>query len=170
MPDLQRKVTKNKYQPIVSDWTRFRLAFDWGAEQAATPVLGAMDELPADMPRDPPRDLGEARASMERVLKLHPTLGFMGYGTEGHELLLSDELLVMFARSRDWLRARRPPPGKRGSRRSSYYLKHVAGNEIQYTYSGPFIAAAIEIGMRVSRVGRTQNAAISVHPRFDIIR
>ena|ERR1700722_2898679 len=101
-----------------------------------------MDEALSKLP-EPPRDLEEARVAMRAVLKANPTLGFMGYGTEGHELLLSDELLVMFARSREWLRLRRPPPGKRGQRVSSYWLKHVAGNDISYTYSDPFIAAAL---------------------------
>jgi hypothetical protein len=100
-------------QPRRDSWAG--LATKWFPPQAkAPPLLLAMDELPSEPFPEPPRDLGEAHASMTHVIRMHPDLGFMGFGTGGHELLLSPELLGMFQRSRAWLSLRRKRPGERG--------------------------------------------------------
>ena len=57
MPVFTNSVLKTENQSVISDWTRFRLAFDWGAERlAATPVFLAFDEKPKfQFPRIPQR-------------------------------------------------------------------------------------------------------------------
>ena len=65
----------------------------------------------------------------------------------------------MFERSREWFRTYCRPSNKRRGL-SSYWLKHVAGHDIGYVTSGPFVAAAIAEGYRVRRIGRTPNAEL----------
>ena len=79
--------------------------------------------------------LGPARVAMIRVLKSQPDLGLKGFGSGEREALLEPDALGMFERSRGWFRQFRKI--KRVSPKgSSYGLKHVAGHEIGYVFSG----------------------------------
>jgi hypothetical protein len=133
-------------QPRRDSWAWF--ATKWFPPQAkAPPLLLAMDELPSEPFPEPPRDLGEAHASMTHVIRMHPDLGFMGFGTGGHELLLSRSCSACSrGRARGFLSGA-SAQGK-GAAPPSYWLKHLAGHDIGYTYCGPFLAGAVAEGLR----------------------
>jgi hypothetical protein len=144
MPHLICKSFKQeKPAPSVSNpWQK--LADSFGRPAKAPFPLMALDEALSELP-EPPRDLDEARAAMTQVLRLCPDLGLGGFGggPDYREAMFERETLIMFQKSRELLRERRKRPGERGIAEGSYHLKHVAGNQIGYVRSGPFIAAAL---------------------------
>ena len=129
-------------------------------------VTMAMDERPADLPPEQP-DLGSAREAMKQVLRQHHDLGLMGFNrsdvSNNAASMLTFEALGMFSRSREWLRERQKRPREKGRTCYSYWLMHVAGNQIGYTFSGPFIAGAIAEGLPIRREGgRSPNCSITI--------
>jgi hypothetical protein len=78
MPAFKRKALEQEKlaHSVLDPWQQLAESFR-RPPKGPFPLM-ALDERPADLPREEP-DFGEARAAMLRVLRNHPDLAYMGF-------------------------------------------------------------------------------------------
>jgi hypothetical protein len=115
-------------------------------------------------------DATEAAASVQAAIDLFPDLTDFGFGvfdayrltpTQRQEQfrksradMFARRSLEDFVRAKRWLSAQTKTKNINSGAGSSYYLKHVAEEDIGYTTNGIFIAAAAAAGFTVERCRR----------------
>ena len=118
-------------------------------------------------------EAAEATAAIKRAVDLFPDLTDFGFGIfDAYRLtpaarqerfrksradMFAPRSLEDFTRAKHWLMAQPKTKNPNSGAGSSYWLKHVAEEDIGYTTNGIFIAAAVAAGFIVERCRRSDD-------------
>ena len=116
------------------------------------------------------KEAAEAAASIQAAVERFPDLTDFGLGIfdpyrltpaqrqeqfrKSRADMFARRSLEDFARAKRWLSAQQKTKNVNSSAGSSYWLKHIAEEDIGYTTNGIFIAAAVAAGFTIERCCR----------------